>query len=257
MIHQLKAYFHFLLRSTNAHGLHSPFVFDLATKCFYDKKKYPEYSLLKQFRRRLLDNHNIIKVTDFGAGSRVFRSDGRKISAIAKTAGISEKRAELLFRICRNFSPHEILELGTSVGLATSALALGNPNGKIFTMEGCPETAATAEKQFALSGLLNINTIVGSFEEGFRKVDGRKFGLVYFDGNHRKEATLDYFERLLPTITDSTVWIFDDIHLSAEMEAAWQHIVRNPKVTVTIDTFQWGLVFFHKGQMKEDFVVRA
>ena len=257
MIYQIKSYFEFLIHSSNAHGIHSPFVFDLATKCFYDKAEYPAYSHLKQFRRRLLDNPDTIKVTDFGAGSRVFRSDERKISAVAKTAGISQKRAELLFRICRYFSPHEILELGTSVGLATSALALGNPNSKVFTLEGCPETASTAEKQFVSAGIDNITTIVGSFDSTLQQIAGRKFGLVYFDGNHRKEATLDYFEQLLPTITDATVWIFDDIHLSQEMEQAWQLIRQNPKVTVTIDTFQWGLVFFRKGQVKEDFVVRV
>jgi len=41
------------------------------------------------------------------------------------------------------------------------------------------------------------------------------------------------------------------------MEAAWEIIKTHPKVTVTIDTFQWGLVFFRKEQPKEHFVIRA
>jgi predicted O-methyltransferase YrrM len=81
--------------------------------------------------------------------------------------------------------------------------------------------------------------------------------LIYFDGNHSKEATLEYFELLLPTINNETVWIFDDIHWSPAMEAAWEVIKNHPKVTVTIDTFQWGIVFFRTEQPKEHFVIRV
>jgi predicted O-methyltransferase YrrM len=81
--------------------------------------------------------------------------------------------------------------------------------------------------------------------------------LIYFDGNHSKKATLDYFELLLPTICNETLWIFDDIHWSPEMEEAWEIIKKHPKVTVTIDTFQWGLVFFRSEQPKEHFVIRT
>ena len=83
--------------------------------------------ILKEYRNSLLENKNTIEVTDFGAGSKVFKSNTRQISQIAKTAGISPKRAELLFRITNYFQPETILEIGTSLGLATSALALGNP----------------------------------------------------------------------------------------------------------------------------------
>ena len=83
------------------------------------------------------------------------------------------------------------------------------------------------------------------------------YNLIYFDGNHSKKATLEYFELLLPTITNDSVWIFDDIHWSLDMEKAWEIIQNHPKVTVTIDTFQWGIVFFRKEQEKEHFVIRV
>jgi hypothetical protein len=41
------------------------------------------------------------------------------------------------------------------------------------------------------------------------------------------------------------------------MEEAWETIKKHPKVTVTIDTFQWGFVFFRSEQVKEDFIVRT
>jgi len=258
MIHIITSYFKFLWRSKNQHGVHSPFVYSLVTKCFYDKKTKPQYKLLKAYRNELLKNKNTIEVTDFGAGSRVFKSNTRPIAKIAATAGITPKRAELLYRIVNYFQPETVLEIGTSLGLATSALSLGNPKAKITTLEGCPETSGVAQKQFQQFNFNNIEAVVTEFKDYFSKTatGNCDWKLIYFDGNHSKEATLEYFELLLPTITNDTVWIFDDIHWSEGMDEAWEIIKNHPKVTVTIDTFQWGLVFFRYEQEKEHFVIR-
>ena len=266
MLHPIKSYFNFLWNSKNQHGVHSPFVYNLVTKCFYDTTKYPEYSILKNYRNSLLANKNTIEVTDFGAGSRVFKSTTRAISQIAKTAGISSKRAKLLFRITNYLQPNSILEIGTSLGLATSALALGNKNAKITTLEGCTKTMAIAKNQCQIQNLNNIYFINTEFSSYLTTQDPRPKtqnprpktqDLIYFDGNHSKKATLEYFELLLPTSTNDSVWIFDDIHWSKDMEEAWKIIQNHPKVSVTIDTFQWGIIFFRSEQKKEHFVIRV
>ncbi|KQB39225.1 putative O-methyltransferase [Flavobacterium aquidurense] len=219
--------------------------------------------ILENYRKSLLENKNYIEVTDFGAGSKVFKSNRRQISKIAKTAGISKKRAELLFRVTNYFQPATILEIGTSLGLATSALALGNTNAKVITLEGCPQTASFAKNQLNEFDYNNVDPIITEFESYLKdlqlrlKTETENFDLIYFDGNHSKKATLAYFDLLLTTITNDSVWIFDDIHWSAEMQEAWKAIKDHPKVTVTIDTFQWGFVFFRYEQEKEHFVIRA
>ena len=255
----IKSYLKFLLNSKNEHGVHSPFVFDLVTKCFYDTTKYPEYEVLKSYRKSLLENKNTIEVTDFGAGSRVFKSNTREISKIAQTAGITPKNTELLFRIVRYFQPKSILEIGTSLGLATSALSLGNKNSDIITLEGCPNTQKQAQIQLQgqNSNFQNVEFVNTEFSSYFKVIHPSPIThhLIYFDGNHSKKATLDYFEALLPTISNDSVWIFDDIHWSADMEEAWEIIKNHPKVTVTIDTFQWGIVFFRAEQQKEHFII--
>jgi predicted O-methyltransferase YrrM len=259
MLFQIKAYLKFLWNSKNEHAVHSPFVFHLVTKCFYDRKLKPEYQVLKNYRNSLLENKNTIEVTDFGAGSKVFKSNSRQISKIAKTAGITQKRAELLFRITNYFQPESVLEIGTSLGLATSALALGNKKSKIITLEGCPETAKIAQDQLKKFNINNVESVAKEFKTYFEncQLSTVNYQLIYFDGNHSKKATLDYFEILLPTITNETIWIFDDIHWSKDMEESWEIIKIHPKVSVTIDTFQWGLVFFRKEQKKEHFVIRV
>lgn len=258
MFFQIKSYLKFLSRSQNQHGVHSPFVYDLVTKCFYDREIKPQYAILKKYRSSLSGNNQLIDVTDFGAGSKVFKSNKRQISKIAQTAGIGKRRAELLYRIVTYFQPENILEIGTSLGLATVALSLGNLAAKITTLEGCPETLGVAKLKFEEFGLSNINPVGTEFNH-YLEVGARtqRFQLIYFDGNHQKEATLSYFNLLLQTVTNESVWIFDDIHWSAGMEEAWEAIKKNPKVTVTIDSFQWGFVFFRKEQEKEHFTIRA
>lgn len=259
MLFQIKSYLNFLWNSTNEHGVHSPFVFNLLTKCFYDKKPKPEYQILKNYRKTLLGNKNFIEVTDFGAGSKVFKSNKRQISKIASTAGISPKRAELLFRVTNYFQPANILEIGTSLGLATSALALGNPKAKVITIEGCRNTANVAQNNLAAFDCNNVENVISEFESFLvsENIQAVNYNLIYFDGNHSKKATLAYFELLLPTIDNDSVWIFDDIHWSEDMEEAWEMIKNHPQVKVTIDTFQWGFVFFRYEQEKEHFIIRA
>jgi predicted O-methyltransferase YrrM len=256
---QIKSYFKFLWKSKNEYSVHSPFVFDLLVKCFYDRKPYPEYQVLENYRKSLLENKTSIEVTDFGAGSKVFKSNKREIAQIAKTAGISARRAELLFRVTNYFKPENILEIGTSLGLATSALSLGNPLAKITTLEGCPQTSDVAKMKLKKFEMNNVKVVITEFES-FLQSDHLKSqicNLVYFDGNHQKDPTLNYFELLLSTATNDSVWIFDDIHWSADMEQAWETIKKHPKVTATIDTFQWGFVFFRKEQLREHFILRA
>ena len=39
------------------------------------------------------------------------------------------------------------------------------------------------------------------------------------------------------------------------MQEAWEEIKKHPQVSVTVDLFFWGLVFFRKEQEKENFII--
>ncbi|MFI1772234.1 O-methyltransferase [Thalassobellus citreus] len=257
MFYQATQYIKFLLKSTNQHGVHSPFVYDLVTKCFYNKLKYTAYKNILNYKKELLQNSSKIKVTDLGAGSQVMKQQERTVSAIAKNAGTTNKRAKLLYRIINYFKPENTLELGTSLGIATHAISLGNTKNNITTIEGCPNTSKFLKENLKKFEVKNVNQITGDFTSEIEKLTSNKYDLIFFDGNHQKEATLNYFEVLLETAHNDSVFIFDDIYWSKEMTEAWESIKKHPKVTVTIDTFFWGFVFFRKEQVKEDFIIRV
>jgi predicted O-methyltransferase YrrM len=256
MFYQVKSYLKFLVRSTNQHGIHSPFVYKLVTQCFYDKTNYSEYTKLTEYRKLLYKSVESINVTDFGQGSRVFKSNKRKIAAIARNAGITPKRQQLLFRLMRYLDVNAALELGTSLGLATASLSMAKPSVKINTVEGCPNTSEVAQEYFNDFQLNNIQLHTKDFEVYLAENNSEEQQLVYIDGNHNKEKTLQYFKTLLKQTTNDSVFIFDDIYWSPQMTEAWQEIIEHPKVTVSIDTFYWGLVFFRSEQPKEHFNIR-
>jgi predicted O-methyltransferase YrrM len=255
-VFQIIQYIQFLFTSTNQHGVHSPFVYDLVTKCFYDNVEHPDYDAIKRYRASLLKNKSTIKITDFGSGSRVFKSNERRIRAIAKNSGTPLNRAQLLYRVVHYFKPEHTLELGTSLGIATQAMALGNPNNSIVSLEGCPNSAAFTTEQLYEAHIKNVRIKTGEFEIILPKLKANSYDLIFFDGNHSKEATLHYFNMLIDKTHNDSVFIFDDIHWSKGMLDAWEQIKSHPKVSVTIDTFFWGFIFFRKEQVKENFKLR-
>jgi predicted O-methyltransferase YrrM len=235
--------------------VHSPFVYELITNCFYDTENKKAYQKMADYRKALFQDKEEISITDFGAGSRVFKSNQRKISAIAKNAGISWKRSKLLYRLTHYLNIHRVIELGTSVGLGTASLA-ANPKVEILTMEGCPETAKVAKAHLEKFQFKNIDLKIEKFNEVLPNLNN-EFDLIYIDGNHSKEATLENFKLLLKLKHNNSLFIFDDIYWSASMLEAWEEIKKHPEVSVTIDTFHWGFVFFRKEQVKEHFKIRV
>lgn len=256
-----KKYFNYYCTAGNGkgHGIHSPFVFDFIIHVLNDRKKYDCYEKLEPLRQQLFHDNSIIEVEDFGAGSAVIPSDTRKIKAIARSSLKNKKFAKLLFRIVQYYKPETIIELGTSFGITSCYLACANKNSEIYTFEGSEEISKIANKNFEKAGIKNINLIQGNFDKTVENTLGtiKKIDLAFIDGNHRKNATLDYFSLLQKKSLPGSIFIFDDIHWSSEMEAAWKQIQQHNSVTLTIDLFFIGLVFFNPDfKVKQHFIIR-
>ena len=55
--------------------------------------------------------------------------------------------------------PGHSLELGTSLGLGSIAISLGNPDGHLLTVEGCPNTFQIAHKSFQKISTKKYNAV--------------------------------------------------------------------------------------------------
>ena len=246
------------LTSKSRHGTHSPFVYKLVDEVIYDFNSKTEYNSIEQQRKKLLHDDTIITVTDLGAGSHLNKNRTKKVKEIAKNALKSPRLAQLIYRLAKSAAPANLLELGTCLGITTAYLSKACPEADIITIEGCPETAKRAYQNFQELDLENIELQVGNFDTLLPKVieELPQLDFVYIDGNHRKDATVNYFNWCLPKVHENSLLIFDDIYWSKGMKEAWEEIKSHPEVTVTIDLFWIGLVYFKKGQVKEHFKIK-
>jgi predicted O-methyltransferase YrrM len=251
-------YLRYLISSKNEHGIHSPFIFDLVTDVFYAPKGYYVFSKIAKIRNALLINKELVPSEDFGAGSVHSKKLQRSICDLAKNSAKNEKFGMLLFKLVNLVQPKTILELGTSLGISGMYLGSARKNAKFITIEAIPSLVQVAAKNFSALGLSNVSVVEGTFEDKLDTAIGtlKSLDFVFFDGNHRKDATLSYFNKCLEYTHSSSVFVFDDIHWSRGMEEAWAEIKANPKVRITVDLFFIGIVFFRKSQAKEDFIVR-
>jgi len=254
-------YLNYSLTAANGkgHGVHSPFVFDFVTKVLNDKANYEDYSNVENLRKRSLRDQTILSIEDHGAGSSSSGAKERSVSSVSKHAVKSKKYAQLLYRIAKYYQPGSIIELGTSLGITTTYLSLANPGGNVFTLEGSGEIANVARQNFKTLALQNTRLIEGNFDYTLPSVlyQLTSVGLAFIDGNHRRDATENYFHWLLEKANSNSIFIFDDIHWSKEMEQAWEHIKEHSAVRCSIDLFFIGIVFFRQEfKEKQHFTIR-
>nr|AIA13261.1 Methyltransferase domain protein [uncultured bacterium] len=254
-------YLRYYLTASNGkgHGVHSPFVFNFITKILNDTRKPGVFNKIEQVRKALLRNTSLLTIKDFGAGSAVAKANRRSIRQIATSSLKPKKFGQLFFRMVQYYKPFTIVELGTSLGITASYFAAANPTSKVYTLEGSESVANVAHENFQQLGISNISLIRGNFNDTLPVLLQRlnAIDLAFIDGNHRRQPTINYFEQLLKKADENSVFIFDDIHWSREMEEAWQYIQQHPSVTLSIDLFFIGIIFFRKEQkVQQHFTVR-
>ena len=253
-------YLHYYLKAANGrgHGIHSPFVFEFVTQVMNDPQDYEAYVAVERLRHRLRRDPTLLEIEDMGAGSVHAATHTRSIASIARHAAKPRLLGQLLFRVARHYRPSTILELGSSLGLSTAYLGFGAPQSRVYTIEGSAALATAAGDNLQSLGL-DIRPITGNFDAVLPGLLARipSIELAFIDGNHRLEPTLRYFETIFTHAASASILIFDDIHWSAEMEAAWAAIKNDPRVYLTIDLFFLGFVVLRDSfKVKQDFAIR-
>ncbi|MDF1865172.1 MAG: class I SAM-dependent methyltransferase [Saprospiraceae bacterium] len=223
-------------------------MYEFAEKVLDDDRWFYAFKEVEDLRRLLLSERTIIEIMDYGAGSQVSTSNSRTVKSLVKYSATSPIFCRILFRLVLFLRPKVLLELGTSMGISSLYQARAAQNSVLHSIEGCPRISKKAKQNIDLLKVSNIKLHTGKFEEQlpvvFEKVQSVDY--VFIDGNHRKEPTLQYFETCLEKANSDSVFVFDDIHWTDGMENAWEMIKNHPKVTLSIDLFFFGIVFFKK-----------
>ena len=180
------SYLTFLLKSSNAHGIHSPFVYELVTEGFYS---------------------------------------GKKISGNGKN-GLSGKVLTILFKTINHCKSFKLVVYGENSDEVTETIREVGERTKTKLWFFSPMAP--------VPGGLDLGFICGSNTQSIMKA----------------------FEQLHKDVTDQNLFVLTNIHKTPEIEKAWETIKKDPNVTVTIDTYHLGLIFFRKGQAKQHFIIR-
>ncbi len=251
---RILALFRYFLYKVNEHSLHSPLIYDLYRKIIKPSKHWKSDLEIESIRFELSKSSLEIDVTDFGTGKG--RNPVRSVSEIVKGVSSSPSKSVLLKSIAEYFECEHIVELGTSFGL--NSLYLSRiPNAKVTTFEGCKNTADIANANFIKLGAENIKLIIGDIDRTLPYYLDRseKIDFVYFDANHAYQPTMNYYHWCQNRAHDESVFIFDDIHYSPEMEKAWEEIKNQTEVLLSIDLFSLGIILFDPSLRKQHYVL--
>ena len=111
MFYRQRKYFQFLLKSSNQHGVHSPFVYQLVTKCLYKKIDKNSWKTFQKSNNELLKNKKIKN---------------------------SHKKSKILLKLIHYFKPKNNLEITSSLDLAVIKHAMNSRNTCVTTIANTP-----------------------------------------------------------------------------------------------------------------------
>lgn len=252
-------YFKYLLKAKKNPGLDSSFVTAISKEVLRHRSSKAGLQI-KGIQKSLSKNDRRVEYADLGAGSA--ESGGgmvtRSMGQMAKVSSRKYREGELLHRLCAFLKPKVCLELGTHLGLSTLYQFSAVPESRFVTIEGAKAIALLARQTWTYYGTENTPELhVGNFDTVLPELlsSGLKPDYVLIDGNHRYEPTINYARQLIDVMAGAGVIVFDDIYWSEGMKNAWEEIISWPEVRLSINLFQFGIIFLETDTPKTDLIL--
>ncbi len=238
---------HWLL-AIGKHSLHEPFIYDFYREVISNQSLHEDFSRIEALRNAYRQDRKKRDLNTLGALSQQGKRSFRQLAIGGST---NPSYARILYHITQFLNTENVIELGTSLGF-TSLYLSSDPKVRLLTLEGDPILIKEAGKQFTAMQRQNIKLIEGNIDETLDPVleELNRVDMMYIDANHRYDPTIRYFDQALKYIHEESVLIFDDIHWSVEMSQAWDKIRNDDRVTLSIDLYQFGIIFFKPFRQK-------
>ena len=225
---------------------------DIIVDCFkklksnkFEAREIEVFRQRKKYRDSLLKDTRRISFEIFGTNNPILVKD------ICKKASSPSIWGKLFYLITSKFQNINILEIGTNLGISGGFFleAIKDKQNSFFvTMEGVDELCSIAQNEFLkIINVEKFNIYQGLYENTFPKLlqTHYEFDMVFIDGNHKKQSTLEYFNALKIKLKHPSIIIFDDINWSCEMSEAWEIIKTDEIVAYSIDFYKLGIVIIN------------
>lgn len=235
-------------RADTIYDIHAPLAYAFLGEVIEDRRHFYVHDDIEALRRRYASDDTLIELDDAGAGSQVRTARRSRVRDIASGSATPARLGRYLTSLVDWRGARRVLELGSNLGIGSCYLAAGMPfGGRLVTIDADPGMAAYAKTGLAQTvPLARADVVTGTFAERLPaalETLGR-VDVAFVDGHHAEGPTKAYFEHIRAYCHADTVLVFDDIHWSSGMEAAWAWIREQPGVSLTLDLYRWGVVFF-------------
>ncbi|MEA1873102.1 MAG: class I SAM-dependent methyltransferase [Bacteroidota bacterium] len=217
----------------------------------FSEKDLMAFARCEAFREKLLKDESLISYDVFGSDKEI------PVKSICQTSTTPPVWAKFYYFLAKQFKSNKFLEIGTNLGVSGAYFleALSQKeNFKFVTMEGVQALCDIAKSQFVkITDESNLEVIPGLYDDTFPKVieKHKDFDILFIDGNHQKDPTIEYFHALKNSITDPAILMFDDINYSLEMNEAWEIIKKDSDVNYSVDLHKLGIVIIDKVNRSE------
>lgn len=206
------------VRHHRGHGIHSPFVFSLITKVIEEKRPYYLY---KDIQNILDDSPEITKkVTKYNL---------------------------LNFRIVNYFNAKNIIELGSGYGLNTLFLTAPLSSSKCIVVEKSARKKIIAENLYKK---WNRNIIV---HENLVSDIKEKQDCIYINLNYYEASYEEFISQLLPLVSENSFIIIKGIRTKKHHQTLWRKLKILKEVTVLLDLYNMGILFFNTKYHKRNY----
>ncbi len=246
--HAISSLLDYAWRANTIFDVHAPKAFSFVGEVVEDTREFYAFAKIEAERKRLLADPTEIQLTDHGAGSRARTARRKTVAQVARQSTSPPRFGRYLFRVVEWAQAQRVLELGTNLGIGTAYLAAPLPGAaKLVSIEGDPAVLAQARITLDRSvGSRPVRLLEGTFEARLEEALAElgHVDVTFIDGHHAEEATKRYFARIAEACHPGSVVVLDDIYWSPGMAAAWRWVREQPGVTLSLDLYRWGVVFF-------------
>ena len=210
------------------YGVHSPFVFNLITTVIEEKRSYYCYEILGAVRKQLLHNYDKI----------VYNNREYTVKDALNKFCFTEREDRLLFRLANRFQPQTIYMIGSDLGLAPLYISSWSESANCVVFEPEPSTATVTRKivDKYSSASIDIRTSCNPEVADYSSIDFIVLGNIF---------SIDTFKGFLPHLNDNSVMVISGINSSRKNRDTWKMVCNAPEVTVTLDLYSLGIVFFN------------
>lgn len=216
----------------------------------------PYVEAIEARRASLEEREDEITYLDFGAATKYGEQSAeemytgversRSVGHMCRRSSKPYRTCLMLMKMLRSTHAETCLELGTGLGLTAcyqaAALELKG-KGRVISLEGPDSIAAIAQETADQIGHGRISIEVGRWQDTLERVvaANRPIHCAFIDGHHDRDASMHYFDAILPGLADGAIFILDDIRWSEGMLEAWNLLKAHPQVEVSIDLVDTGV----------------